>query len=142
MTFAGSLVKKFYIGRFALVLEPAFSFQTVTVLSDKANIFPGDDQYYRTINSNLGVAANAGIEIALGAAVNFGVGAGYQFFGTIKDWDVESKTGSTGSWNKINTYKNDVGLNYTGLTAQIYFTWSVPGLPFDPVDMIRANAGI
>jgi hypothetical protein len=137
MTFAGSLVKKFYMGRLAIVLEPAFSFQTVTALSDKA-----DDTYYRAINSNLGMAVNGGVEIALGAAVNFGVGAGYQFFGTSKDWDVESKTGTTGTWSKIDTYKNNAGLNYTGLTAQIYFTWSVPGLPFDPIDMIRANAGI
>jgi len=142
MAFEGSLVKKFYMGRFALMLQPTFTYQTVSVLSDKA-IDNGTDTYYRATNSNLGFAANAGLEFALGAAVNFGLGVGYQLLGINKDWDVESKTGSGGSWNKFgSTYTNDIGLNYTGLTAQIYFTWSVPGLPFDPMDLIRANAGM
>jgi hypothetical protein len=141
MAFEGSLVKKFYIGRFALMLQPTFTYQTVTVLSDKWNDGT-DDKYFRATNSNLGFAANVGLEIALGAAVNFGLGAGYQLLGINKDWDLESKTGSGGSWSKVgSTYTNDLGLNYTGLTAQVYFTWSVPGLPFDPIDMVRASAG-
>ena len=138
MAFEGSLVKKFYFGRFALMLQPTFTYQTVSVLSDKAI----DNGYYRVTNSNLGFAANAGLEFALGAAVNFGVGAGYQLLGINKDWNVESKTGTGGSWGGKTTITNDLGLNYTGLTAQIYFTWSVPGLPFDPIDLIRANAGL
>ncbi len=140
MAFEGSLVKKFYFGRFALMLQPAFSYQTASVLSEKIDLL-GTDTYYRASNSNVGFSANAGIEMALGAAVNVGVGAGYQLFGTSKDWDLELKTGSGGSWSKVQTFTNDLGLNYSGLTAQVYFTWSVPGLPFDPIDMVRASSG-
>ena len=140
MAFEGSLVKKFYMGRFALMLQPTFTYQTVTVLSDKWNDGT-NDQYFRATNSNLGFAANVGLEIALGAAVNFGLGAGYQLLGINKDWDIESKTGTGGSWGNKTTITNDLGLNYTGLTAQVNFTLSVPGLPFDPIDMVRASAG-
>ena len=141
MAIEASLVKKFYIGRVALMLQPTFSYQMVTVLSDKWN--DGfSDEYYRVTNSNLGFAANGGLEIALGAAVNFGLGAGYQLLGPNKDWDRESKTTSGGSWGDKSTFTNDLGLNYTGLTLQVYFTWSVPGLPFDPIDLVRASAGL
>jgi hypothetical protein len=142
MTFEGSLVKKFYIGRLALMLQPAFVYQTVTVLSKDATSLNIGVTNYRAMNSNLGIAVNGGLEYALGPAVNFGIGAGYQLFGMMKDWDVESKVGTGGTWSKVGTFANDAGLNHTGLTAQVYFTWSVPGLPFDPVDMIRANSGI
>ena len=81
-------------------------------------------------------------KIALGAAVNFGLGAGYQLLGPNKNWDRESKTTSEGSWCDKSTFTNDLGLNYTGLTLQVYFTWSVPGLPFDPLDLVRAGAGL
>ena len=142
LAFEGSFVKKFYLGRLALVLQPTFTYQIVSVNSDPVN--DGfNDIYYSVTNSNLGFAANAGLEYALGAAVNFGVGAGYQLLGTNKDWNLESKTGSGGSWSKLgDSYKNNVGLNYSGLTLQIYFTWSVPGLPFDPIDLVRAGAGL
>jgi hypothetical protein len=123
------------------MLQPVFSFQGVSVVSDKVTGSDGD-VYYRATNSNLGFAANGGLEIALGAAVNIGFGAGYQFFGTSKDWDIGSKTGSNGSWSKLTTITNDVGLNYTGLSAHVYLTWSVPGLPFDPIDLMRASAGL
>jgi hypothetical protein len=141
MAFEGSLVKKFYMGRFAFVLQPLFSYQTITVLSDKVSDNDGNDIYYRATNTNLGFAINGGLEIALSPAFNFGVGAGYQLMGINKDWDLEYKTGSGGSWGNKSTFTNDIGLDYTGLTAQVYLTWSVPALPFDPIDMIRANAG-
>jgi hypothetical protein len=140
LAFEGSFVKKFYIGRLALMLQPTFTYQMVSVFSDKINDGT-DDIYYRAANSNLGFAANVGLEYALGAAVNFGVGAGYQLLGSNKDWDLESKTGSDGSWGNKTTFTNNLGLNYTGLTLQVYFTWSVPGLPFDPMDLMRASAG-
>lgn len=143
LAFEGSFVKKFYIGRLALMLQPTFTYQMVSVFSDKINDGT-DDIYYRAANSNLGFAANVGLEYALGAAVNFGVGAGYQLLGSNTSWELDSKTGSGGSWAKDATYgtvNNDIGLNYTGLTLQVYFTWSVPGLPFDPIDLMRASAG-
>lgn len=142
MAFEASLVKKFYMGRFALMLQPTFTYQIVTILSDKWVNINGDNEYYRVTNTNLGFAANGGLEIALGAAVNFGVGAGYQLLGPNKDWDRESKNVNGGSWGDKITSSNDVGLNYTGLTLQVYFTWSVPGLPFDPIDLVRASAGL
>jgi hypothetical protein len=141
LAFEGSFVKKFYFGPLALVLQPTFTYQVVSVNSDAANNGT-DDIYYSATNSNLGFAANVGLEYALGAAVNFGVGAGYQFLGTNTTWVLESKTGSGGSWGNSTTFSNDVGLNYTGLTAQVYFTWSLPSIAFDPMDMIRANMGI
>jgi hypothetical protein len=141
LAFEGSFVKKFYLGRLALVLQPTFSYQIVSVNSDAINDGT-DDMYYSATNSNLGFAANAGLEYALGAAVNFGVGAGYQLLGTNKDWTLESKTGSGGSWGNSTTFSNDIGLNYTGLTLQVYFTWSLPSIAFDPLDMVRANMGI
>ena len=143
MTFEGSFVKKFYFGRLALMLQPTFTYQTVSVFTDKWNDGT-DDNYYRATNSNLGFTANAGLEFALGAAVNFGVGAGYQLLGTNASWELDSKVGSSGSWSQVSgsPYDKDLALNHSGLTAQVYFTWSVPALPFDPIDMIRANAGL
>jgi hypothetical protein len=141
MAFEGSLLKKFYFGRFALMLQPLFGFQTVSVRSKKIND-SGSDLYFRALNSSLGAAVNAGVEIALGPAVNLGVGAGYQFFAATKEWNIETKTGLNGSWSKVGTYSDEANLKHMGLTVHFYCTWSVPGLPFDPIDMIRASSGI
>ena len=147
LSYEVSFVKKFYLGRFALMIQPLLSYQQLIITtnnnSSPSNSVSGSDEYFQLSTNSLGFSINGAIEFALGAAVNLGVGAGYQMLlNGSQDWDLESKTGSGGSWNNVATYTNNLKLNQTGLTAQVYFTWSLPSIAFDPMDMIRANMGI
>lgn len=77
-----SLIKKFYIGRLAIVLQPEAGYQSLILETDKwTNTTTNNDEYYRLINAALGFAANGALEFAVSPAVNIGVGAGYQFYG-------------------------------------------------------------
>jgi hypothetical protein len=136
LNFEAFLMKKFYIGRLALMLKPAFGYQGISLATAKDD----DNPEYRFSNGALGFAASGGLEYALNASMNIGVGAGYQLYGTSKDWTRESKSGD--NWEGKTDFKNDFGVKHTGLIAQIYFSWSVPGLPFDPMDMVRASSGL
>ncbi len=137
-----SLVKKFYIGRVAIVLQPEFGYQSVILTTDSwSNQTTGKDEYYMLANSALGFAASGGLEIALSPAVSLGVGAGYQVYGKSSDWDYSYKEGSDGNWQKIATVTSGTQVDHTGVTAKLYLVWSLPSLAFDPLDMLRGVAG-
>ncbi len=136
-----SLVKKFYIGRLAIVLQPEVGYQSLILQTDKWTNGSGDDEYYMLTNAALGFAANGGLEFALSPSVNLGVGAGYQMYGTSSNWDYSYKTGSGGNWQKIATVNNSTPVNQTGVTASAYLVWSLPSIAFDPLDALRGVAG-
>jgi hypothetical protein len=100
------------------------------------------DITYRCTNSSSGFAINGGFEYAISPAFNFGLGVGYQMYGDSKKWDMDARTGTSGSFASELAGYNSVNIKHTGLTAQIYFTWSPPGLPFDPWDAVRGLSGI
>ena len=136
-TFEFSLVKKFYFGRCALVIQPVFGLQDAMIFTKKD---AATDITYRYTNSSSGFAINGGLECALSPAFNFGLGVGYQMYGKNSKWDIDARSGS-GSWESNSTGTSGYEANNTGLTAQIYFTWSPPGLPFDPWDAVRGLSG-
>jgi hypothetical protein len=133
-----SLVKKFYIGRLAIILQPEFGYQSLILTTDQAT---GSDQYYMLTNAALGFAANGGLEFALSPSVNLGVGAGYQLYGKSAEWDYSYKSGSGGNWQNVATVTPGTQVNHTGVTAKLYLVWSLPSIAFDPLDMLRGVAG-
>jgi hypothetical protein len=137
-----SLLKKFYISRLAIVLQPVFGLQGVSVDAGSLD-FLGTTYYYRFTNAGGGFELNGGLEYALSPAVNLGLTAGYQMYGESNDWSFEGKSGVSGSWSGIPlTGSNEVKLKHSGLAIQLYLTFSPPSLPFDPWDMIRGRLGI
>jgi hypothetical protein len=137
-----SLIKKFYIGRLAIVLQPEVGYQSLILETDKwTNTTTNNDEYYRLMNSALGFAANGALEFALSPAENIGLGAGYQMYGKSSSWDYSFKNGTNGSWQKIATVSNGSPVDYTGITAQLYFVWSLPSIAFDPLEMLHGVAG-
>jgi hypothetical protein len=135
-----SLIKKFYLGRVAIVLQPQVGYQSLIFQTDKWPNGNGEDEYYMLTNAGFVFGANGGLEIALSPAVNLGVGAGYQMYGTSSSWDYSYKTGSGGSWQKIATV-NDAVVNRTGITVSAYLVWSLPSIAFDPLAALQGVAG-
>jgi hypothetical protein len=136
-----SLVKKFYIGRVAIVLQPQVGYESLVIGTDKGrNAITGDEEYYSFTNAGIVFGANGGLEFALSPAVNLGLGAGYQLLGTSSSWDYSYKTGSGGNWQKIATV-NDATVNRTGVTANVYLVWSLPSIAFDPLAALQGVAG-
>jgi hypothetical protein len=133
-----SFVKKFYIGRCALVIQPLFGLQYVSLETEADD----DDISYRAANSSSGFALNGGLEYALSPSCNFGVGVGYQMYGKSSTWDIDYRAGSSGSWTSDNTGVEAYNVKYAGITASIYFTWSLPSLGIDPLDAVRGYYGI
>jgi hypothetical protein len=136
-----SLIKKFYFGRFVIVLQPQVGYQSIILQTDKWTNASGSDEYYMLNNAALGFAANGALEFALSPAVNIGVGGGYQLYGNSSSWDYSYKTGTDGSWQKIATISDGTPVNHTGVTASVYLVWSLPSIAFDPLDMLRGVAG-
>ncbi|MFH1762497.1 MAG: hypothetical protein ABIA63_15465, partial [bacterium] len=115
-----SLLKKFYIGRMALMIQPVFGIQSVAV---DAGEIPGllTTYYYELRNSGAGIAINTGAEYALTPAMNLGLGLGYQLYGKSKEWDFYGKAGTTGDWADLGyTLNNEVELDHSGLSIQLY----------------------
>jgi hypothetical protein len=135
-----SLVKKFYIGRVAIVLQPEIGYQSIILTTDKWS-GPNGDEYYMLNNTALGFAGNGALEFAVSPSINLGVGAGYQLYGKSSSWDYSYKNGSNGNWQKIATVNSGAGVDHTGVTARAYLVWSLPSLAFDPLDMLHGMAG-
>jgi hypothetical protein len=137
-----SLVKKFYIGRVALVLQPGVGYHSLILTSDSwRNGTTGTDEYYSLTNAAIGFSGNAGLELAVSPEVNFGAGVGYQYFTASSSWDYSYKKGVDGKFEKIATINNTNAVDRTGLSARVYLVWSPPSLQFDPVDMVQGLAG-
>jgi hypothetical protein len=133
-----SLIKKFYIGRVAIVLQPTVGYQSLILMTDKSTT---QDEYYSLTNGAIGFAANGGLEIALSPSVNLGLGAGYQFYGTSSSWEYSYKKGTDGNFSKIATIDKGSPVDYTGIVAQVCLVWSLPSIAFDPLDMVQGVAG-
>jgi hypothetical protein len=140
MNFELSLVKKVYIRRVALMLQAMYSWQYLDLRSD-----PLADTVYSWTTASIGngLTVNAGLEIALGPAANLGVCAGYQYMPNTNLWTIQQKVGQ-GKWATVDGGSALTGTNviHTGIVAQVYLTWSVPALAFDPIDMVRGVAGL
>lgn len=139
MSFELYLIKKFYIRRLALVLEPLFGYQRVSVLTDKWTSISDTTFTFRLTNSTMGFGINGGLEFALTPALSIGGSAVYLFYPKSSDWDYEYKKDS-GKYQTIKTIKNDLEIDQSGLRFEFYLTWSPPALAFDPLDAVRGLA--
>ncbi len=133
-----SVLKKFYVRRLALDLSVGFGYEDVAVYT-KSSVL---DTALRLDNASIGLVVGGGLEFALSPALNFGAGVQYRMLAESADWTRQSRTSVADKWGNSIDITDKTPLSHSGLTYRVYFTWSPPALPFDPVDMIRGNMGI
>ncbi len=135
MHFEGSVVKKLYLRRFALVLKPGFSYAMVTV---HPGLSLSNDTDYRLKGYALGFLGEGGVEVALAPALNIGLTAGYDYFTPSLDFTLQSKY-NDGDWADIATVDSESGngVSLGGLRLGVHIDVSLPGLPNDPIKALR-----
>jgi len=142
MTFEFSLIKKFYLRRLAVSLQPIFGLQSVSVTTDKmtSGIV---ERSYRLENGAMGFAVHGGIDFAITPAINLAVGGGYQLYGEFTEWTAQRREGSGKREDvSITGLDEDTPVNHSGIRLQGKITFSPPALPFDPLDFLRSRIGI
>jgi hypothetical protein len=129
------LVKKFYVNRLHIGFEGLASYASYT-FSDTYN--PGTGNYdWKWMMSGLGLTLNGNLEIALGYDLNFGGGVSYRLFAPSDEW--------TYTFDEDEIDLSDVNglpeFDFSGLGFQVYFTWSLPSLSYDPLAAARGAVG-
>jgi hypothetical protein len=129
-------VKKIYVNRLHIGLEVLGSWSiynlALDIPEDSSDIGEREEH---TINS-LGLTLNGNLEIALGYDVNIGGGISYRMFVPTDDWTY-----------KVDGDEIDLGdeeqndFDFGGMGFQVYFTWSLPSLGYDPVAAARGALG-
>jgi len=129
--FEGSLAKKFYFRRVALLLRPTFSYAQIL-------LYPGidlsGDTQYRLTAYAFGFIGEGGVEFALAPSVSLGITSGYAVFTPSLGQTSQSRTGS-GDWIDLRS-TNDVdgnGVDLSGLRLGAYLDFSLPALPNNPI---------
>ncbi len=128
----GGLVKKFYVNRIHLGIEALLSYSNYTVSGTNAN----DHDWEWDIGS-IGMTFNGNIEIALAYDWNFGAGVSYRMFAPNGDWTYTLNDEEI----DLSPYNDVPELDYSGIGFQVYLTWSLPSLGYDPLKMARGAVG-
>ncbi|MBU1652321.1 hypothetical protein KKA00_08880, partial [bacterium] len=124
--------KKLYFNRFHLGLEALGSYAHYN-FSDTPS---GYDSYEWSL-STIGLTFNGNLEIALGYDVLLGGGVSYKLFAPSTNWTYKE------NGEKVDvTDENDIGeLDFSGVGFQLYLTWSLPSLSYDPLAAARGMIG-
>ncbi|MCX6640977.1 MAG: hypothetical protein NTW14_10955 [bacterium] len=130
----GGLVKKFYANRFHLGLEALGEYTAYSFSG--SGMDNGTSHDYSWSIDNFIMVFNANMEIALSYDLNLGVGAGYRLAGETKSWTYKSD-GAEQDVSNWDLPKAQFG----GLGFQVYLTWSLPSLSYDPLKMARGAMG-
>jgi len=128
----GGLVKKFYVNRFHLGLEALLSFSDYRF--NGTNLDNYDWEWHI---SNLGMTLNGNLEFALGYDWNLGGGVSYRLFAPSTDWTYTLD----GSEYDLSGVSDLPELSFSGLGSQLYLTWSLPSLGYDPWAAARGAVG-
>jgi hypothetical protein len=131
MHFEGSLAKKWYMRRLAVILKPGFSYAQVTV---HPSMDLTGDMSYRLKGYALGFLGEGGLELAVAPAVNLGLSAGYGVFTPTIAFSSQSRyTGGDWADYAIASDQSGNGIDLSGLRIGAYLDVSLPGLPNDPI---------
>ncbi len=130
------LTKKFYVNRFHLGLEALASWGRYRLKEDIPEEFSYLGEREEWIINSVGLTFNGNIEIALGYDVNLGGGVSYRAFAPNDNWTY-----------KIDDSEVDLSdfdlpeLDFSGAGFQVYLTWSLPSLSYDPLAAARGAIG-
>ncbi|MCK9409752.1 MAG: hypothetical protein M0R68_11540 [Bacteroidetes bacterium] len=119
------LVKKFYLRRFALVLQADVKYW-LTDLTTSGQDSKGDNLDYSLSNDALGFDGRAGIEMYLTPMLSIGAGAEYNIFATDNIW-----TATVTDKDKKETKNSEaVGpdTKYSGLGVYLWINYALPSL--------------
>ncbi|TKJ42354.1 hypothetical protein CEE37_01345 [candidate division LCP-89 bacterium B3_LCP] len=131
----GGLVKKFYVNRLHIGLEALISFADYSFSGTGTDPIFNKDWNWET--SSLGFTFNGDIELALSYDWNLGAGVSYRLFAPTKDWTYHYDNEKI----DLSGITDLPELDFSGLGYQIYLTWSLPSLGYDPVKMARGAIG-
>lgn len=133
----GGLVKKFYFNRFHLGIEALLSFADYTFGDTWTDPSTDTDYDWEWNIASLGMTLNGNLEIALGYDINLGGGVSYRVFGASEDWTYTFD----GEEVDLSGITDLPELSFGGLGFQLFLTWSLPSLGYDPIKMARGAIG-
>ncbi len=123
----GGLGKKFYVNRLHIGLEALLAYVDYTFTTTVSDVD------YEWSASNLGLIFNGNLEVALGYDWNLGAGIGYHAFGPTSDWTYKEND----TEYDVSGYSDLPELKFGGLGFQLFLTWSLPSLGYDPMKIAR-----
>lgn len=126
------LVKKFYVNRLHLGLEALGSYANYRFSGTNAS-----EEDWQWQIANLGLTLNGNLEIAVGYDLNLGGGVSYRLFAPSDNWTYSLG----GDEQDLSTWQNVPELKLAGLGFQLYLTWSLPSLTYDPLAAARGAIG-
>jgi hypothetical protein len=130
--------KKWFVRRVGLVVQPSFGLQYIIASADSNDT---SDESVRFTNNGGGFGLGAGMEFALTPALSLGALASFNLYAKNNTWEVQSRQGSEEDWkNEAKLRGNPV--DHRGMRLQLFLKISPPSLAVDPLDMVRARAGI
>jgi hypothetical protein len=98
----------------------------------------GDEEFDWELNAaTLGIVLNGNFEIALSYDWNIGAGASYRIMAPTDEWTYTED----GEEVDFEIYDPVPALDMSGLGFQVYLTWSLPSLGYDPVAAARGALG-
>ncbi len=134
----GGLVKKFYVNRLHLGLEALVSFADYRFSGTGSDSY-GDHDWEWSL-SNLGLSFNGNLEFALSYDWNLGAGVAYRLFSPSSDWTYTLDGVDYDKDALMVSFGGDLPeLDYSGLGFQVYLTWNLPSLSYDPMKMLRGT---
>ena len=129
----GTLLKKLYWRRFALLLGAGITWNTLNF--DYSCTY---DDYSLTFSAeSIGFKLDLGMEFALTANLNLGAGAVYKSLGS-SFWRLRDDLYVDRIYDEFGAPEVD----FSGTALRFWLTYSPPALSFDPFSMFRGRLGI
>ena len=130
-------MKKFYVNRLHIGLEALGSWAIYSMTTDIPEDYSDIGDEEESTISSIGLTLNGNLELALGYDINIGGGVSYRMFVPTDDWTykVDSEEIDLSEFDDISEF------DFSGVGFQIYLTWSLPALGYDPVAAARGAIG-
>jgi len=129
------LTKKFYLNRLHLGIETLVKYANYEVSGTTPSSDYNHDWSLQI--SNFGLQVNGNLEIALGYDLNIGAGLSYSLFSATNNWAVKTNDPIYDEYRSDEWSK----LDFSGVGFQLYLTWSIPSLGYDPLAAARGIIG-
>lgn len=132
------LTKKWFVRRVGLILQPSFGLQYLFANADSNAT---TTESVRFSNNGGGFGLGGGVEFALSPAVSLGALASLNLYAKNNTWEVQSRQGGEKEWKDEPKLRGNA-VDHQGMRMQLFLKISPPSLAVDPLDMVRARAGI